>query len=162
MTQTDPRVQAARRAFLFQAISSVGIALSASAIATIVAGCETDETTAPDVQGLTIKIDDYPELASVGGIASVAIEGLNDGFPVFISRIDSATFAVFSAECTHQGCEVFIETQESPTLICPCHDALYSKVDGSVVQQPNVGSATDLKRFASSYNSSSRVLTINP
>lgn len=151
-----------RRMFLFQATSSIGLLLTAPVIASIVSGCETDETTAPDVTGLTLTVSDYPELSDVGGIATVTLEGLNNDDPVFISRIDVNTFAVFSAICTHQGCQVFDTDQQSDSVECPCHNARYAKADGSVVQQPDSGSATDLPRFPSSFNSSTGILTINP
>ncbi|MFZ9869707.1 MAG: ubiquinol-cytochrome c reductase iron-sulfur subunit [Candidatus Kapaibacteriota bacterium] len=151
-----------RRRFLFQATSSVGLMLTAPMIASIVSGCETDETAAPDLSGLTVVVADYPELSVVGGITTVILEGLNNSDPVFISRIDVNTYAVFSAICTHQGCQVFDIDQQADSVECPCHNARYAKSDGSVVQQPDSGEATDLPRFPSTFNSSTGILTINP
>ena len=96
-----------RRSFLQQAAASVGLVLSASTVAQLVAGCEQDEVR-PETPGqrFDVNVSSYPELNTVGGIVQTTIAGVNNGEMVFISRIDAQTFVVFSTVCTHSGCGV--------------------------------------------------------
>ena len=157
---TDPKKTNSRRSFLQQAAASVGLVLTAPAIASIVASCETDETTGPTGKTFAVDSTQYPELASVGGITADTITGLNNGNPVFISRVDDDRFVVFSTTCTHQGCQVGSPESSGANCICPCHGAEYSSADGKVLQQPFGGSATDLPKFESSYDPATQLLTI--
>ncbi len=151
-----------RRKFLRQAASSIGMALSAPVVASIISGCETDETspTTPTGKTFTYDVSTDPELASVGGITLAAIDGLNGDKPVFISRIAPTTFAVFSNVCTHAGCGVGLPETSTSNCVCPCHRAEYSRADGTVQRQPTSGSARNLPRFASSFNPDTNILTI--
>jgi thiosulfate dehydrogenase [quinone] large subunit len=151
-----------RRHFLRSAAASIGLAMSAATVATLVAGCETDESN-PTPSGTTFTLDvaSVPELATVGGISLRLITGLNDGAPVFISRIAQNTFVVFSSICTHAGCEVNPPAAAGADIICSCHGAQFASTDGAVKRQPNSGSATDLKRFPSAFNSTTNILTIS-
>ncbi len=157
---SHPRDIQSRRSFLQQAASSIGLVLSAPAIASIVASCETDETVSSGGTRVQLDVSGFPELSAVGGITITAIEGLNDSNPVFVSRVADDRFVVFSAICTHQACIVGEPEFEGDNCVCPCHLAEYSPVDGSILQQPIGGSATDLKRFESSYDDATTTLTI--
>jgi cytochrome b6-f complex iron-sulfur subunit len=157
----DPKQTNSRRSFLRQAAASVGLVLSAPAIVSIVASCETDEITGPTGKQFIVDITQYPELAVVGGITVITITGLNNGNPVFISRIEQDRFAVFTTVCTHQGCQVGSPESSGANCICPCHGAEYSSADGKVLGQPFGGSATDLPSFGSTFNASTSELTIN-
>lgn len=156
-----PTSSASRRIFLQQAAASIGLALSATAVASLVQGCERDETT-PVSPGTSYNVDltQFPELGSVGGIIQTSVQGLNSGELVFISRIDVATFVVFSTVCTHSGCGVDLPVDGSSNCVCPCHRAEFARTNGAVLKQPTSGSATDLPRFSSTYNASTNVLTI--
>ncbi|MCX6141523.1 MAG: Rieske 2Fe-2S domain-containing protein [Candidatus Kapabacteria bacterium] len=156
----DPK--ASRRFFLHKAAASIGLAISAPAIAMLVSACERDEVTPKPPTGTTVTFDvtTAPELAIVGGITLTFVEGLNGGSPVFISRIALNTFAVFSSVCTHAACEVSLPSAPGENCICGCHRSMFSSKDGSVVQQPITGRATDLPRFASTFNSTTNILTI--
>jgi Rieske Fe-S protein len=150
-----------RRSFLQQAAASVGLVLSASTVATLVAGCEQDESQ-PTSLGKTydVSLAAFPELNTVGSIIQTTIAGVNNGEMVFISRIDAQTFVVFSTVCTHSGCGVGLPIDASSNCVCPCHKAEFARSNGAVLRQPTSGSATDLPRFSSTYNASSNVLTI--
>lgn len=150
-----------RRAFLTASLKSVGLTLRASAITALLASCEKSETS-PTTSGgkFPIDITSYPELGYVGGITSVSINGLNNEQPIFVSRIALETFAVFTTVCTHQSCIVDLPGYAGNNCICPCHFAEFSPVDGRVVKQPNIGSATDLPTFASSFDITTQILTI--
>jgi nitrite reductase/ring-hydroxylating ferredoxin subunit len=151
-----------RRNFLRQATASVGLVLSAPVIAGIVSGCEKDESdpTSPTGQTFPINVAQIPDLAAVGGISLEAVSGLNDGEPVFISRIGANTFAVFSSVCTHDGCPVDLPSSTGSNCVCPCHKAEFSRTDGSVLRQPLVGSATNLKRFSATFDEQTGILTV--
>lgn len=150
-----------RRSFLQQAAASVGLVLSASTVAQLVAGCEQDEVR-PETPGkqYDVNVSSYPELNTVGGIVQTTIAGVNNGEMVFISRIDAQTFVVFSTVCTHSGCGVDLPVDAASNCVCPCHKAEFARSNGAVLKQPTSGSATDLPRFSSTYNASTNVLTI--
>lgn len=150
-----------RRHFLRLATSSVGVVLTAPMIASLITSCETDETQ-PNAPGKTydVNIADYPELATVGSITSAYVAGLNADNPIFISRVATSAFVVFTTVCTHAGCLVELPASASDNCRCPCHGAEYSSTDGSVLRQPSTGSARDLPKFASSYNATTNILTI--
>lgn len=150
-----------RRTFLQQATASVGLILSASTVASLVAGCEQDESqpTSPG-KSYDVSLSAYPELNTVGGIIQTTVAGVNNGEMVFISRIDTAAFVVFSTICTHSGCGVDLPADGTSNCVCPCHKAEFARTNGAVLKQPTSGSATDLPRFSSAYNASTNVLTI--
>ena len=157
---SDPRVTQSRRSFLHQAATSIGLVLSAPAIASLVAACETDEMVGSSDKRFQVDITGFPELAVVGGITITAIEDLNESNPVFISRVDTDRFVVFSAICTHQACIVGEPQFDGDNCVCPCHLAEYSPENGRILKQPIGGSATDLKKFESSFNTVTQMLTI--
>lgn len=147
-----------RRKFLQSAASSVGLVLSAATIASLVDGCEKNETV--PVSTGQIDLSGYPELGAIGGIIQVTVAGVNGGDMVFISRIDTATYVVFSTLCTHASCGIDLPVDASSNCVCPCHKAEFARTNGAVVKQPTSGSATDLKRFASAFNATTKILTI--
>ena len=67
---------------------------------------------------------------------------------------------VFSAICTHQACIVGEPQFDGDNCVCPCHLAEYSPENGRILKQPIGGSATDLKKFESSFNTETQTLTI--
>ena len=160
MSSPETRIHE-RRTFLRTATSSIGLVLSASAISTIIAACETDETPAgPTGDPIDVDIASYPELAAVGGIAIDIVAGLNNDNPVFISRVGQEAFAVFSAICTHNGCVVDPAVEADPNCVCPCHGSQFSRTDGTVKVQPDTGSASDLPAFPSTYDANTNTLTV--
>ena len=68
--------------------------------AAMLAACSGADATAPDLSGQTqINVSSYPELANVGGVALVTIEGS----PMAIVRTGASTFLALSRICPHQG-----------------------------------------------------------
>jgi Rieske Fe-S protein len=55
---------------------------------------------------------------------------------VVITQPTKGNFKCFSASCTHLGCVV--NKVENGLIVCPCHGAKFSIVDGS----PKAGPAT--------------------
>lgn len=148
-----------RRAFLLRALGMAGITLSATAVSSILSSCETTET-APTGQTFLWNISQVSELAEPGGFREDVIQGLNGNRPVFISRLDQTTFAVFDTTCTHAGCAVAPPEAPGANCVCPCHGAQFSSRDGSVLVQPNSGSATNLKSYRTSFDPSKNELLI--
>ena len=156
--------QTSRRFFLHKAATSIGLALSAPAIVALISACERDEVTPNVPRGTTCDVDisTIPELSSAGSITLKLVDKLNGGSPVFISRGAQSTFVVFTSVCTHAGCEVGVPDPPvvSSNCIGPCHGAEFSASTGSVVRQPTVGRATNLRQFSTAFNASSNILTI--
>lgn len=104
--------------------------------------------------GVSLKVASLPELATVGQLVKIPVQtGL-----IAVKRTGPASFAAISTVCTHQGCEVNIN---SGAFICPCHDARYDN-NGRVTAQPvrTTGSATDLPTYTTRYDASTDTLTI--
>lgn len=142
-----------------RALGMAGISVSAAAVSSILSSCESTET-APSGKTFLWNIGKVSELAAPGGFKTRVIAGLNNDRPVFISRISETTFAVFDTTCTHAGCPVNPPAGPGANCICPCHGAEFSARDGSVVVQPNSGSATNLKSYRTSFDASKNELLI--
>lgn len=65
----------------------------------------------------TIRLSDYPALATVGGIAIIA------GTAMAAVRVDATTYAVFSLICPHAGTTV---RQNGTGFRCPNHGATWN------------------------------------
>ena len=105
--------------------------------------------------GVSLKVASLPELATVGQLVKIPVQaGL-----IAVKRTGPASFAAISTVCTHQGCEVNIN---SGAFICPCHDARYDN-NGRVTAQPvrTTGSATDLPVYTTKYDAATDTLTIS-
>lgn len=50
-------------------------------------------------------------------------------------RKEEGDFALYSAECTHNGCTVDYWAEER-CFACPCHNSVFDLEDGSVVSGP--------------------------
>lgn len=151
-----------RRIFLQRALTAAGLTLSASAISTILMSCETDESqpTPPvDPTGIKVAIADFPELTGPGTIITTSIDGLDFGVPVFISQVGDTTFAVFSTTCTHSGCPVSLPLASGEDCICSCHGSQFSSTTGAVTRGP---AASNLRAFASTFNVTTGILTVQP
>lgn len=104
--------------------------------------------------GVSLKVASLPELATVGQLVKIPVQsGL-----IAVKRTGAASFAAISTVCTHQGCEVNIN---SGAFICPCHDARFD-TNGRVTAQPvrTSGSATDLPVYTTKYDVATDILTI--
>ncbi len=66
----------------------------------------------------------------VGGV----IQANKDGVTAMITQPVEGTFHAFSSVCTHQGCQ--LNAQKEQTISCPCHASVFSLEDGSVQGGP--------------------------
>ncbi|KXB97925.1 MAG: hypothetical protein AA908_00485 [Chlorobi bacterium NICIL-2] len=151
-----------RREFLLDAAASIGAILSSSALASLLASCESD-TTKPSTTGQTVQFDvsTEPALANVGGIIKRTFGNNNGGMPVFIIRTAQASFLVLSSRCTHQGCEVGLPQQAGGRLVCPCHLSEYDPQTGTQTKPPSGSGPTGpLQRFSATFDPQTNILTI--
>lgn len=153
-----------RRQFLRAALTTVGVSLCAGTVGSLITSCETDETlpTVPSGKVVRFSIASIPELAAPGGIAQVNIPGVNFDTDVFIVRLSTSSFVVFSILCQHQFCPLPApERVESGTrLVCPCHAAEYDATNGRILKQPLGGSSRDLPSFQATFEADSQTLVI--
>ena len=82
-------------------------------------------STAPSgAAGAVASVSDIP----VGGGIILADEG------VVVTQPNEGEIKAFSAICTHQGC--LVSEVSDNQIVCPCHQSIFSAVDGSVIQGP--------------------------
>jgi cytochrome b6-f complex iron-sulfur subunit len=126
-----------------------------AAAAAIAAGCGNgqigpDSFTAPSggssSNGNTIKVGDFPQLATVGTLVKV------NSFQA-VKRTGTDTFAAYSMVCTHQGC---LTQLSSNMFFCPCHGAEFNS-SGQVIRGP---ASRSLGQYATSYDPATDLLTI--
>lgn len=139
-----------RREFL--AKSAVGSAAAAALVA--IEGCGDGQigpsaSTGPVVPtgGLTIKIADYPGLASNNSLVRV------QGSAVGVVRTSATTFLALSTLCTHEGCDTTVRNNQ---FSCPCHDSLFSAT-GVVLRGP---ATRNLEQFATTFDAAAGTLKI--
>jgi nitrite reductase/ring-hydroxylating ferredoxin subunit len=53
---------------------------------------------------------------------------------VVVTQPSSGQYKAFSAVCTHQGC--IVAKVESGSIVCTCHNSMFSITDGSVQSGP--------------------------
>jgi Rieske Fe-S protein len=133
-----------RRAFLEQVVAILGV--------TGIAACSSDLQTLPTIAAFTIKVSDYPALASTGGLA-VVDNGSRTGVPIAVSRTGASTFLALSLICPHQGTTVEIV---GAAFYCPGHRATFA-ADGSRTGGP---APSSLSRYAVVYDSVAGTLKI--
>ncbi len=82
---------------------------------------------------------DQPAASDVSGVVAVADIPVGGGVvienpPIVITQPEAGTIRAFTAICPHQGCLVGEVVDNE--IICPCHQSLFSAVDGSVIAGP--------------------------
>ncbi|HEY4306825.1 MAG TPA: Rieske (2Fe-2S) protein [Gemmatimonadaceae bacterium] len=101
--------------------------------------------------GLTIKIADFPGLATAGTVVDI-------GHVRAVVRTGDSSFLALSRVCTHEGCEADVEQNQ---IRCPCHHSVFSAT-GDVVRGPDGGgSIGPLVRLNSIYDALAGTLTIS-
>lgn len=137
-----------RREFLTRAAQGAGLVLSASAMASFLAGCGTASPVDP-IKNVDITIDTtvarFQTLASVGGLVTLKagdVSGLS-GNGVFVIRDSETSVVVLDRTCTHQGCQVG-PFASNGIATCPCHGSTFNK-SGGVVRGP---ASSPLRRYS--------------
>jgi len=123
---------------------------AAAALAAVaLAACSSDLTSPSSVTSTTLKLSDYPALSTVGGVATVTV----DGVPLAIVRTTATTFAAFSRICPHQGATIDVT---SGGFQCPRHGATFNKSGQWIGGQ----STSNLTSYPVSYDASAGTLTV--
>jgi len=93
-------------------------ALAAAAAA--LAACGVSDATAPtSLSPLVLDLDNYPQLASVGGVALVTA----DASPIAVVRTGESAFVALSRICPHQGATI---NTSGTGFECPRHQARFT------------------------------------
>jgi len=100
-------------------------------------------------QPASIKVSDYPVLASVDGIATLRLSGS----PVAVVRTATDSYLALSLVCPHQGATVGVS---GTGFICPRHGARFSETGKWTGGQPT----SNLRSYAISYDATAGTLTI--
>ena len=133
-----------RRAFLVRG------AMAAAAVALVSCGVGGgSDATAPTSVSATVKVSDYPALATVGGVALVTASGS----PIAIVRTGSASFVALSRICPHQGATV---NSNGSGFTCPRHGARFNSTGTWIGGQ----STSSLRSYPTGYDDSSGTITI--
>src|SRR4051812_11497925 len=96
-----------RRAFLSASVAAAAVA----ALAACGDGQIGPPATTISGAGVTVKLSDFPDLATVGQPVAV---GSNRA----VVRTSASAFLGLSMICTHEGCETGVQGK---TFLCPCH-----------------------------------------
>ena len=132
-----------RRTFLAQSALLAASALLASCMGG-------DIATAPTtISPTTLKVSDYPSLASAGGIALVSISGA----PMAVVRTGATSFVTLSRVCPHQG---NIVNQSGSGFLCPGHGARFA-ADGTWIGGERTSS---LRSYSTTYDSAAGTITV--
>lgn len=126
----------------------------AAAAAAIAAGCGNGQIGPTAYQppsnngsnGNTIKVGNFPQLASVGTLVKV------DSYQA-VKRTGATTFDAYSMVCTHQGC---LTELTSNMFFCPCHGSEFDS-SGQVLRGP---ASRPLGQYTTSYDATTDILTI--
>jgi Rieske Fe-S protein len=134
----------ARREF----VASAAATLAAFALAAC--GGAADFLTSPvTVASTSIKVSDFPALASVGGIATTSVSGI----PLAIVRTGASGFSAFSRICPHQGTTIDVQ---SNGFQCPRHGATFN-LSGQWIGGQRT---SNLVSYPVTYDAASATLTI--
>jgi Rieske Fe-S protein len=121
-----------------------------AATAFLAAACGGEIATAPTtISSTTLRVSDYPALASVGGIALVTISGS----PFAVVRTSDTGFVTLSRVCPHQG---NIVNQNGSGFLCPGHGARFS-ANGTWIGGQNTSS---LRSYATTYDATAGTIVV--
>lgn len=151
-----------RREFLKSSGKVAGFGIFAAAFSSVINSCEQDELPPKPPSGLSFQVDlnTHPELLAIGGFKVLTIDKLNGGDPVIIKHNPDDTFMVIDGLCRHQNCNLEMPSDPNGNMVCMCHHAVFSLVDGKVVDNKGFSTAADLTHYKTEYNSSNKILTI--
>jgi len=107
-----------------------GLAAAAAMLLSACGGSLVNDVTGPGLgQSFTLKLSDYPALASAGGVVAVSSPG---GLPLFVENTGTGYLAL-SRVCPHQGGLI---GAFSSGFQCPVHGATFNKNGNWIGGQP--------------------------
>lgn len=122
------------------------------AAAAALAACGVTDSTSPGgLQGSAqINVNDFPALASVGGIAVMTVQGE----PLAVVRTGTTSFLALSRVCPHQGGTI---GRSSTGFRCPEHGATFS-TNGTWTGGQRTA---NMHAYSTAYDAQTGVLTIS-
>jgi Rieske Fe-S protein len=149
-----------RRTFLFTTAKTGCSILCGAFIANVLAGCDmaTDNqpvSSIPVEDSPIIDLNKESALQKVGGAVKKRISSINSERVIIVIRTSDQTFAALSAQCTHQGSEVNLPTNN--VIVCPSHGSRFNAATGGVIQGP---AASPLTKFSATFNATNNTVTI--
>ncbi len=136
-----------RRTFLSAAtMAAVAVVLEACA------GSSATFFTGPNGGALSVKLSDFPGLATVG--QPVRVDG-GAGAPTALVRTGASTFLGLTMICTHQGSTINVQ---GTGFRCPNHGALFNSSGANTGGQPTSALAT----FTATFDGTNTVAIARP
>lgn len=129
-------------------VTRAAAALAAVALAACGMGSE-GGTSPSSVSTTTLALSSYPTLATVGGVATMSI----DGVPLAIVRTGDTSFAAFSRICPHRGGT--IQTTSSG-FQSPVHGATFDRSGQWIGGQRT----SNMRQYPAAYDAAAGTLTI--
>jgi len=115
------------------------------------------DSTVPLTQGdPVINLASETGLKNAGSALKKRFSSINGGRTIIVVRLSDVSFAVYAAQCTHQGGEINLPV--SGTMTCPNHGSKFSASNGGVLQGP---AALSLPHFTATYDSVKNTVTIS-
>ncbi len=148
-----------RREFLLKITHTGACVLCGGALASLLTGCGDEGNPAsmpPVIDDPVIDLSNEPSLQNVGGAVKKRISVINSGRTILIVRTGDTSFAVFAAQCTHQGFEVDLPANN--VIVCQNHGSRFNATTGNVVQGP---AAAPLLKFTATYDAGDNTVTIS-
>jgi Rieske Fe-S protein len=131
-----------RRTFLSRAM------MGAAMVALAACGAS-DGATAPFTGTASVNINDYPALATVGGVALVTL----NGGPLALVRSSQTTVVALSRVCPHEGATVNTSTGG---FTCPRHGARF----GPTGQWLGGQQTSSMRSYATTFDATTGALTV--
>lgn len=98
-----------------------------------------------EIREIPILLIDTPELEKVGSTYHFEIEDLEKD--LLVVRQKMGTFLAIDIKCTHKGCDVGYDPENS-CYLCPCHESRY-EFDGTIRNGP---AERPLQSYKTTYN----------
>jgi Rieske Fe-S protein len=153
-------LDAKRRKFLTAVANGSVCMLCSGMTLSLLTGCEEDtgnpvSSSLPVSDSNVIDIAKESALQNVGGAVKKRISSVNNSNVIIIVRTDDAAFVALAAQCTHQGSEVGLPSNN--TITCPNHGSRFNATTGGVVNGP---ATSPLPTFAATYDPDKNTVTI--
>ena len=146
-----------RREFLLKFTHAGACMFCSGVLASLLAGCGDESDPVSSVlDDPVIDLSKEPSLQSISGAIKKRISSIKSGRTIIVVRTGDTSFAVFAAQCTHQGFEVDLPSNN--VIVCQNHGSRFNATTGTVVQGP---AAAPLPKFTATYNANDNTVTIS-
>lgn len=155
----EQKIDRRRREFLSSVTFGGVCFLCSGALATLLSSCTPEDTnpvsSVPATSDPVIDVSKETALQNVGGAVKKRITSVNSGRTIIVVRTGTDSFVALSAQCTHQGTEVNLPSNN--IIICSNHGSRFNAATGSVIRGP---AGTALSIFPAVYDPNTNSVTI--